>query len=111
MTREQIIDFIQQLQMILSQLGEMQQNINQGKGLRELLEAQGDPERALKVARELSTVQQAYEKGSQAAFRKCKRETLEACETQLKDIVERLKLADSAFDTWRALVANNEYLI
>jgi hypothetical protein len=108
MNREQIIDFVQQTQVMLQQLGEMQKNLNQGKAIKDVLTAQGEMERALKMASELKAAGDTYDKSTQALFRKCKRSTVQECETLLGDIVERLKLADAAFDTWRALLASNE---
>ena len=108
MNREQIIDYVQQVQTMLQQLGDLQKNINQGKAIKEILESQGEAERALKMAKDLATVQASYDTATQAVMRKCKKGTVQACETMLGDIVERLKLADKAFDTWRALAAAHD---
>jgi hypothetical protein len=108
MNREQIIDFIQQTQVMLQQLGEMQKGINQGKALKEMLTSQGEVERALEMAKELAKVEKSYEASSQALLRKCKRDTITGCETLLADIVERLKLADTSFDNWRTMLAAHE---
>lgn len=111
MKREQIIDFLQQAQTMANQLGEMSNKLNQGRAIKDILQAQGEVERVVKMGRDLQAGEEAFEKSAKALTRKCKRDTIADSETVIQDIVERIKLADTAFEQWRQLLAAHELQI
>lgn len=107
-TKDRIIDFCQQASAMLKMAGETQQQLNTGRAAKDMLQAQGDAQKALQVAANLATGQKEYDKLLEGLFAKCKRDSVDACEQLLVDITERLTLADEAFREWRKLAAQHD---
>jgi hypothetical protein len=104
-TREHIIDFLQQAGTMLQHINQNGDKLNQAKATKTLIEAQGEPQKALQVAASIAEGVKVLEQLKGALFVKTKRDSVEGAELLLKDISERLTLADQSQQTWRQLLA------
>lgn len=101
MTREQIIDFMQQLSFMLQQLQQSADKLNQAKAVKDILSAQGAHEQALQIAAKVVEGQANVDGICAAICEKAKRGTIESAETLLRDLEQLLRIAEESQAEWR----------
>lgn len=107
-SRERVIDFAQQLGVMLQHVNKARENINQGRASKDILASQGAANEAMRVGSQLVESQKSFDKLVSTITTKTKRMSVESAEELLTDIGERLKLSDAFYAEWRRLLAQHD---